>query len=684
MASSQPAVFIIDDDPAVRDALSDLMDGAGLPARTFVSAQAFLTACKPDWRGCLVLDVGLPDMSGLDLQAELTHRRINLPVILLTGYADVATTLHAFRAGAIDVIEKPFDAHMLLQRVREALALPVNHHGQTTDNLAQLTLASLGEAVLTTNTRGAVEYLNPVAEYLTGWSRQDASGMPLLDVFHVVDELTREPVALAHYLNGHEGVANAGGNNGRRMLISRGGQEYAIEESISPIRDPMGRVLGTVVIFRDATQARATADQLAYQASHDSLTGLVNRREFERRLERAIAGAHERHGEHVLLFLDLDRFKQINDSAGHAAGDQLLCRISALLTENLRQRDTLARLGGDEFAILLENCPLQRGEQIAHELCQAVANFQLVWQKQALTISVSIGVAPITAASESANKVLQLADAACYKAKNRGRNQVIVHRESGGGQHSDRTHWLTYLDRALREDRLQLYRQTITSLTAQSVGDHYEILLYMQGSPEDAATVGALVPPGERQQLGPVLNRWMLRDVMRWLIRDPRRLRQLFVCSLNLSRHSLQDEGFPRFLRERLGRYDIPADKLCFTFSETAITGGQDLAVGLLRAIKALGCRIAVDSFASTLSGFSYLKQIPVDFLRIDGYLIKDMSNNPVAYSMVKSINEVAHALGIATIAKRVDEPENMDALRTLEVDYAQGPCVAMPVRLEN
>lgn len=684
MPSTEPVVYVITDDPAVRDALSKLMDRAGLISKTFVSGNSFLAACTPEWRGCLVFDVLLPDMSGLDLQSELVLRGINLPVILLTGYADVATTLHAFRAGAIDVIEKPFDEQLLQKRIKEALALPVNQD-RYTDNIAQLTLASLGEGVLTTNIQGVVEYLNPVAEYLTGWSRSDARGRSLQEVYQIVEEGSRKLVALEYYLrpNGTNGT-NPGEESDRRVLISRGGQEYAIEESVSPIRDPTGQVLGMVIIFRDATQARATADQLAYQATHDSLTGLVNRREFERRLERAVTGAHERHGEHVLLLLDLDRFKQINDSAGHAAGDQLLCRISMRMGEKLRRRDTLARLGGDEFAIILENCPLRRGEKIAYELCRTVADYQFRWKDQTMSISTSIGVAAITATTESASKVLQLADDACYKAKDMGRNQVIVHREKSKRRGSDRASWLNYLEHVLREDRLQLYRQTIVPVAAPNGGEHYEILLYMQGSLEDSATVGALVPASERQQLGPVLNRWMLRDVMRWLIRDSQRLEHLFLCSLNLSRHALQDEGFPRFLDERLERYGIPPEKLCFTFSETAITGDQDLAVTLLQTIKGLGCRIAVDSFASTLSGFSYLKHVPVDFLRIDGYLIKDMVNNPVAHSMVKSINEVAHALGIATIAKRVDEQEHMEALKTLEVDYAEGYCIAMPVRLEG
>ncbi|MEE4376227.1 MAG: EAL domain-containing protein, partial [Candidatus Competibacteraceae bacterium] len=666
MASHEPTVFVVDDDPALIGSLSLLLKASGLRVSTHLSAEAFLDAFQPDQRGCLVLDIRLPCMSGLDLQDTLAARQITLPIIILTGYADVPITARAFRAGAFDVIEKPYEYPKLLQRIREALH--IEPAGVKVKELAHLTLASLGEGVITANINGKIEYLNPIAEYLTGWPLKEAWSKSLSEVFKVYDEITREPISPVHFLSESKHDDNHDDEQTLRMvLIDRNGREYAIDETVAPIRNPKGAVLGTVVIFHDATQARATADQLAYQAAHDSLTGLVNRREFERRLHKALVSAQDRNTEHVLLYLDLDRFKQVNDHAGHAAGDQLLCQISDVLANQLRQRDTLARLGGDEFAILLEHCPFERGEQIAQDLFQAVQDYRLVWQNETFSVGVSMGVTRILANNVNAGQVLQLADAACYTAKQQGRNRIHVHREEA--ERSQRWNWLSYLDRALKEDRLQLFRQSIMALTPDSVGEHYEILLRIQGPADETETVGALLPTNERAQLGPVLNRWMLRDVLRWLVRDPQRTAELYVCSLNLSRHTLQDVEFPEFLSNRLERYGVPADKLCFTFNENAITGDHDQARRLLEAIKAIGCRIAIDSFASTLSGFSYLKRIPVDFLRIDGYLIKDIVDDPMAYAMVKSINEVAHALGIATIAKRVDDPAVMKALEQLGVD---------------
>ncbi|NJN46599.1 MAG: diguanylate cyclase [Candidatus Competibacteraceae bacterium] len=466
MADHEPTVFVVDDDPALLGSLSLLLKASGLRVSVHPSAEAFLDAYEPDQRGCLVLDIRLPGMSGLDLQDTLAARQIALPIIVLTGYADVPVTARAFRAGAFDVIEKPYEYPKLLQRIREALH--IEPAGVKVNELAHLTLASLGEGVITANIEGKIEYLNPIAEYLTGWPLKEAWSKPLSEVFKVCDEITREPIAPTHFL--HQRAHDDDQDQTARMaLIDRNGREYAIDESVAPIRAPNGTVLGTVVIFHDATQARATADQLAYQAAHDSLTGLVNRREFERRLHKALVSARDRNTEHVLLYLDLDRFKQVNDQAGHAAGDQLLCQIGDILANQLRQRDTLARLGGDEFAILLEHCPLDRGEQIAQDLCRAVQEYRLVWRDKTFSVGVSMGVTRILANNVNAGQVLQLADAACYTAKQQGRNRIHVHREEA--ERSQRWNWLSYLDRALKEDRLQLFRQSIMALTPDSVGD---------------------------------------------------------------------------------------------------------------------------------------------------------------------------------------------------------------------
>ena len=676
--SAQQTVFIVDDDPAVRSALSFLFQSVDLHAETYDSAHSFLEAYNPTQSGCLVLDVHMPVMNGIELQEQLAARQANIPIILLTGYADVPTAIRAFKGGAIDLIEKPFDNEVLLKRVREALALSASNRQEP--ELASLTLASMGDGVITTDGSGTITYLNPTAEYLTGWRDADARNKSLLEVFNVVDESSREPLKnlLAPCLNGEPDTSD---EDNRTVLIQRDGHETAIEKSLAPIRDQTGNIRGAVILFHDVTQARAVTRQLSYQATHDPLTGLINRREFEQRLERVLKNSQQRKLEHTLCYLDLDRFKLVNDAAGHAAGDQLLHKISLLWTKKLRQRDTLARLGGDEFALLLEYCPLDRGIEIAQELLKATQDFHLLWEEQIFHIGVSIGVTGITATSRTVHQILQVADAACYAAKRAGRNRLHVHHPGTDGE--QRRDWVAHLDKALREDRLQLFHQLLTPMLKHQKG-HYQILLRMQGNAEEAVTTGTFLPAYERANLAPVLDRWMIRQILKWLNSDPKWLPQLRLCLVNMSRYTLEDKDFPDFWAQQLEQSGIPASKLCLAFSETTILSDLDGALRLLRALKTTGCRVAVDDFASTPSGFYYLRHLPVDFIKIDGRLIRAMVDDPVAFAMVKSSNEIAHIMGIQTIAKNVDDAAIMDKLRPLQVDYLQGYHVANPVRLES
>ena len=339
--------------------------------------------------------------------------------------------------------------------------------------LAQVTLQSIGDAVITTNAQGQVRSLNPVAEHLTGWTTGEAEGLPIAEVFKVVNELTGEPIE-----NPVETVQREGHKvrlSKHLVLIARNGLKYAVDDSAAPIRSSDGQMVGVVLVFHDVTQSRNLARQLSWQATHDALTGLLNRQEFERRLQAAISTAGDEH--HTLCYIDLDQFKVVNDTCGHAAGDELLRQLTALLQQRVRTTDTLARLGGDEFGLLLHQCPLPQAEKIADTLRQLIGDFRFSWQGKTFPIGASIGVVTIDETTLNLTGVLSAADAACYAAKEKGRDRIHVYRNNNLElrQHSERQ-WIAKINRALAENRFQLYCQKIVPITGTE-GEYAEILL---------------------------------------------------------------------------------------------------------------------------------------------------------------------------------------------------------------
>ncbi|NJM77784.1 MAG: diguanylate cyclase, partial [Acaryochloridaceae cyanobacterium RU_4_10] len=364
--------------------------------------------------------------------------------------------------------------------------------------LAETTLAAIGDAVITTDARGNIQYFNPVAEHLTGWKLQEVKGLPLTDVFNIVNDITRRTVENPlHKVLKFGQIVNLANNT---VLIARDGTEYPIEDSAAPIRASNGEIIGVVLVFHDVTQSRYLARQLSWQVNHDDLTGLFNRRTFELQLLDAIVGARSQGQHHVLCFLDLDQFKAVNDTCGHAAGDELLCQVTKLLQERVRVTDTLARLGGDEFGLLLHQCSLAQAEQVAEALRKRIQEFQFVWQGKVFTIGVSIGLAAIDANCQNLNTVLSAADAACYAAKERGRNCIYVYQSDDLKmvQHRNEMKWISKIDQALREDRFQLYFQKITPVMEGAETDHYEILLRLVDESGELVLPMAFIPAAER------------------------------------------------------------------------------------------------------------------------------------------------------------------------------------------
>jgi diguanylate cyclase (GGDEF)-like protein/PAS domain S-box-containing protein len=454
--------------------------------------------------------------------------------------------------------------------------------------------------------------------------------------------------------------------------------------NVSSVRDINNEFLYAIAQIQDITEAHHLSDELSYQASHDALTDLVNRREFERRLERVLINVEEEESEHALLFIDLDQFKVINDTCGHISGDELLHQLANLMEDKIRQRDTLARLGGDEFGVLMEHCNMDQAMRVANVIREAVENYRFVWGDNTFGVGASIGLTPINITSGNITEILKQADAACYAAKESGRNRVHMYHDgdtSLAKRHGE-MQWVARINSALEDNRFHLYAQPIMH-TANSDVTHYELLLRMED--EDGAIIppGAFLPAAERYNLISKLDRWVLDAAFQWLNDVPESREFISFCSINLSGQNLGDEQFRTYVINKLKESNIQPDKVCFEITETAAIANLANAMDFIITLKDMGCLFALDDFGSGVSSFAYLKNLPVDYLKIDGMFVKDIVDDPIDFAMVKSINEIGHVMGKKTIAEFVENEAILNKLREIGVDYAQGYGIGMPVPLE-
>jgi diguanylate cyclase (GGDEF)-like protein/PAS domain S-box-containing protein len=553
---------------------------------------------------------------------------------------------------------------------------------------AVITLESIGEAVITTDTAGKMTYLNPVAERLTGWRTTEALGVPAATILTFISDITREPVesTVGRCLKEGRAVDLADGV----LLLRRDGTEVAIGDSAAPIRDRNGVTTGVVLVFHDVTEKRRVSRKLSHEAAHDALTSLVNRKEFERRLTRALGDTADTGvGEHALCYLDLDRFKVVNDTCGHEAGDELLRQIAALLGSHMRKRDTLARLGGDEFGALLENCPVDEAVEIAETVRRAMEEFRYVWGEQSFSLGISIGVVPITPTSGRMAAVLRAADAACYIAKEAGGNRVFTDRPEPATAvlpHGE-TRRVPLLAQALDEERFHLYAQPIVPLLPERTArPRCEILLRLpdeRGNPQPAAS---FLPQAERYNLMPAIDQWVIRRTIElmggWHREHPEC--ELPLCSINLSASSLDNESLVPRLREQLFQHRLPPKALCFEIAEAAALANFAQTVRFISELRATGCGVALDDFGNGLHSFAYLKALSVDFLKIGGHYVQGVIEDPVYGTIVAAVNEIGQLLGIATIAEEVDSKPVLERLRALGIGYAQGHAVATPEPLAD
>jgi diguanylate cyclase (GGDEF)-like protein/PAS domain S-box-containing protein len=555
---------------------------------------------------------------------------------------------------------------------------------------SQVTLQSIADAVITTNNDGAIIYMNPAAERLTGWLIGDARGRAVGQVLDFLTEFGTSSIndTLKVGLQGGEAGAT---DLGQAELLSRSGEKHIVEHSIAPLRDRKRKIIGGVIVIHDVTDRFKLMQQLSHQAIHDPLTQLTNRTGFELKLNEAMkSAAEESNIEHAICYMDLDQFKIVNDTCGHSAGDELLRQIAGQLKKHVRKGDTLARLGGDEFGLLLACCPLTKAVEIAEKIRNSVEAFRFSWEGKSFSVGVSIGIAPFDGSPGSNGAtILSTVDQACYIAKSKGRNRV--HTYQPGDNESSRWHsemqWVPHIHQAMDDGHFVLLAQPIVAVdNAYAKSKHYEILLRMKAANGDLIAPGSFLPAAERYDLMGMLDRWVVGHAIEMLALAWGSNRDLAntIFGINISGAVLTDNTLLDYVKEVLGHYKLPPSLLCFEITETVAIANFTHANRFVNELKEIGCRFALDDFGSGFASFSYLKTLPVDYLKIDGSFVRHLADNEVDLTMVDIINQLGHVMGLETIAEFVENERILEALGRLGVDYAQGYHVGRPAPLHD
>lgn len=541
--------------------------------------------------------------------------------------------------------------------------------------IAQAALQSISEAIITTDRKGYIQDFNPAAERLTGWSQHETHNKPITDICKLVHSTNRRPLShpAAEAIAKGQAVTLAQ----QSVLISDTGEEFSVVVSTAPIRSKSGNIVGAVTMLRNVTAELDKAHKLAWRASHDPLTHLNNRDSFVESLTHAIEGPQQ----HVLCYLDLDHFKVVNDTCGHAAGDQLLKQIADLWRHQIRSSDVLARLGGDEFGLLLYSCDMAQATHIAEAFCKSIRNFRFSYSNKIFNIGVSIGMVSLTPELTSSvvdvNEIVALADAACYEAKLKGRNRIHIYTQSYSSLAPGKTQWQSRLTQALSTNQFCLHQQAITATSPQvQTTPRQEILLRLQDDTSDQllAPMG-FIPTAERYQMMDQIDRWVLDHVLQQMSNTASNT----TYSINLSAASLNDDSFTDFVEQQLDYYDIEACHLCFEIAETAIIANLHQAAIFTAKLKQLGCQTALDNFGSGLAALSYLKDLSINYLKIDGHFIKEAPTDATIYAMLKAIQQMSRAMNIQTIAKSVESPDALETAKVLGMDYVQGYEISQP-----
>ena len=573
-----------------------------------------------------------------------------------------------YAASLADMVSHAVEAE---KRARAEAAL------SESENRYKTLIENMPDILYQADAEGTITYISPAITPITGFTVEEALGMDLASDMHA--EASNRDIFLSEIQK--TGVIRDFECEYKR----KDGTTWWASVNAQLLKDEAGNILGVDGIVRDISEQKSTKDKLSYQATHDILTGLINRREFENRVGRLLQGARERRESHAMCFMDLDQFKVVNDTCGHVAGDELLRQLGKLLNKTVSKRDTLARLGGDEFGVLLEFCSLEHAHRLADAILKTVMDFQFHWEDKTFRIGVSIGLVAITETSGSFTELFRQADAACYLAKDLGRNRIHAYHPDDtemAVRHGE-MQWVGRISKALDEDRFCIYSQPIISL-GDGNHKHYELLIRMIDERGETVPPGAFLPAAERYSLIEKLDTWMVNHALDLLASHPIFFKDVDFITINLSGPSLTNKGFLDFILNKFEETAISPRLVCFEITETVAITNLESAISFMNTLKKSGFRFALDDFGSGLSSFGYLKNLPVDFLKIDGMFVRDIVDDPIDHAMVKSINEIGQVMGMQTIAEFVENEEIQLLLSDIGVDFGQGYGLGRPVPLEE
>lgn len=627
----------------------------------------------------VLLDLNLADSVGLTTYLRLQPKAGDVPVIVLVGKADEDLGAGAVGRGALDFLIKQQIVSTLLDKALRyaterthtlrALRASETRYRELYENVVAGVFQSTAD--------GRFMSCNPALVRLLGYASEDE----LLGI-DIARDLFMYPEDRDNWRQTMEAQGEV--RNAELVLKRKDGHKIVVLENSRAVRDDKGRVLYFEGTLTDITEAHELSRQLSYEASHDALTGLINRREFELQLQRALESAQATNARHAVFYLDLDQFKLINDTCGHIAGDELLRQLAATLSEKIRGGDTLARLGGDEFGILLHDCGVEDAVEVARTLLKIIEQFQFVWGSSTFFVGASIGVVPVDQRFRRITQVLAAADTACYAAKDQGRHRVHVYREDD--QHVVRRHgdmqWVSRVKRALLENRFVLDAQRIEPL--QGGKRLIEVLVRMRDENGRLVPPGAFLPAVERFNLTSRLDRWVIAATFDWIRRNRSALENVERCFINLAAESLGDAQVRELVMQGLTAADVPGSLVGFEITEAAAVTNVTRANQLISDLKPLGCAFALDDFGTGVSSFAYLKALAVDYLKIDGMFVGNIATDPVDLEMVRSIHQIGHVMGKKTIAECVEQPAVLVKLREIGVDYAQGFVIGQPESIDQ
>ena len=547
---------------------------------------------------------------------------------------------------------------------------------------AVATLDAMGESVITVDADGRIDYINSAAATLLGQRFDQVVGKTFPDVASLVDETDRhslgDPIRMALTAGGRVSM-------GRRAVLvpASGIAERSVELSVTPLKSESGETLGLVLVLHDTSELRGITRQMTYQASHDALTGLVNRREFERRLQEAMDSAQTGDAAHALCYLDLDRFKVVNDTCGHTAGDNMLREVASIFKEAVRDSDTVGRIGGDEFALLLVGCPLEKARQIADDVVHSVSDYRFVWKDKIFNIGVSVGLVEIGRGGGAIEDLMNSADSACYVAKKQGGVHVHVYsaREEANARHSGEIHWLQKLQGALRDNKFELYSQPIVHAQIGGVrGPALEVFVRMEGeNGQPAVPPAEFIRAAERYRLMPYIDRWVVQTVLSALGRGGMKLPAGRSVAINIAGQTLADSEFLQFVVDCFDHTGASPSDICMEVTESSVVANLDHARRFIAVLHGMGCEFALDDFGSGLSSFSTLRTLPMDYLKIDGTFIRNLAVDTVNQAMVAAMIELSRSLNFRVVAEQVEDQMSLDAARSMGIDFVQGFVIGRP-----